>query len=79
MNSPETMRLDKWLWCARFFKTRSLAVDEIQKGRVEVNGHHAKPSRDVRVGDTVQVEVLEGRQRMLDVPVQATVREMMGL
>ena len=47
------MRLDKWLWAARFYKTRSLAVDEIQKGRVEVNGHHAKPSRDVRVGDTV--------------------------
>jgi ribosome-associated heat shock protein Hsp15 len=37
------MRLDKWLWCARFYKTRSLAVEEIGKGRVTVNGANAKP------------------------------------
>lgn len=45
------VRLDKWLWAARFFKTRSLAVDAIGKHRVEVNGQPAKPSRDVRQGD----------------------------
>ena len=53
MNSPETMRLDKWLWCARFYKTRSLATEEIGKGRVTVNGQLAKPARDLRCGDTV--------------------------
>ena len=47
------MRLDKWLWAARFYKTRSLATDDIDKGRVHVNGQAAKPSRDLRPGDTV--------------------------
>jgi ribosome-associated heat shock protein Hsp15 len=47
------MRLDKWLWVARFFKTRALATDEIDKGRIAVNGQAAKPSRELRVGDTV--------------------------
>lgn len=53
MNVIETMRLDKWLWCARFYKTRSLATEEIVKGRVTVNGQAAKPARDLRCGDTV--------------------------
>jgi len=47
------VRLDKWLWAARFFKTRSLAVEAIGKHRVDVNEQPAKPSRDVRVGDVV--------------------------
>lgn len=47
------MRLDKWLWAARFYKTRTLACDEIQLGRVQVNGAAAKASRELRVGDTV--------------------------
>ena len=47
------MRLDKWLWCARFYKTRSLAVDEIGKGRVIVNNQPTKAARELRVGDTV--------------------------
>lgn len=49
------MRIDKWLWAARFFKTRSLATDEILKGRIQVNGQEAKPARDVKVGDTVAI------------------------
>lgn len=53
MNATETMRLDKWLWCARFYKTRSLATEEIGKGRVTVNGQAAKAARDLRCGDTV--------------------------
>src|SRR5574343_761238 len=54
--SPLTaVRLDKWLWAARFFKTRSLAVDAIGKNRVDVNGSPAKPSREVRTGDRVLV------------------------
>lgn len=53
MSELLSMRLDKWLWCARFYKTRSLAVEEIGKGRVSVNGAHTKPAREVRVGDTI--------------------------
>lgn len=53
MNTLATMRLDKWLWCARFYKTRSLATEEISKGRVTLNGQLAKPARDLRCGDTV--------------------------
>jgi len=49
----DKFRLDKWLWAARFYKTRSLACEEIDKGRVQVNGALAKASREVRVGDTI--------------------------
>lgn len=49
------MRLDKWLWAARFFKTRSLSADEIGKGHVDVNGQAAKPAREVRVGDRIEL------------------------
>ncbi len=51
----ETVRLDKWLWAARFFKTRALAADACDIGRVESNGHRAKPARDVRTGDTLRI------------------------
>ena len=47
------MRLDKWLWAARFYKTRSLAAEEIDRGRVSVNGQDAKPARELRIGDEV--------------------------
>ena len=49
------MRLDKWLWAARFYKTRGLAVEDIDKGRVQVNGQAAKRSRELRVGDRVSL------------------------
>lgn len=48
-------RIDKWLWAARFFKTRSIASDEIGKNRVQVNGQDAKASREVKPGDTVRL------------------------
>ena len=48
-STPSTgVRLDKWLWAARFFKTRSLAAEEIHKGRVSINGNTAKAAREVR-------------------------------
>ncbi|WP_459618808.1 RNA-binding S4 domain-containing protein [Bordetella sp. 2513F-2] len=51
----ERIRLDKWLWAARFYKTRSLAAAEVAKGRVAVNGQPAKPAREVGPGDLVSV------------------------
>ena len=51
----DKIRIDKWLWAARFYKTRSLATDEIGKGRVEVNDQTAKASREVKIGDTLQI------------------------
>lgn len=58
MSTPASdgkVRLDKWLWAARFYKTRSLSSDEIDKGRVTVNGQVAKPSRDVKPGDVLEL------------------------
>jgi ribosome-associated heat shock protein Hsp15 len=51
----DKLRLDKWLWAARFFKTRALAAEEIGKGRVSVNGHPAKSSRELHEGDVVEL------------------------
>jgi len=50
------MRIDKWLWAARFFKTRSLASRACELGRVEVQGQNTKPSREVHVGDLLLVK-----------------------
>lgn len=49
------MRLDKWLWAARLFKTRSLAAETLELGRIQVNGQTAKPSKAVRAGDTLLI------------------------
>ncbi|PKO61863.1 MAG: RNA-binding protein [Betaproteobacteria bacterium HGW-Betaproteobacteria-18] len=49
----ERLRIDKWLWAARFYKTRSLASEEIDKGRVQVNGLVVKPARELKAGDSV--------------------------
>jgi len=50
------VRMDKWLWAARFFKTRSLAARACELGRIECNGQAAKPAREVRVGDRLLVK-----------------------
>ena len=51
-----TVRIDKWLWAARFFKTRALAQKSCEMGRIESNGHLAKPARDVRIGDMLKIK-----------------------
>jgi ribosome-associated heat shock protein Hsp15 len=55
MTESKTLRLDIWLWVARFFKTRSLARQAVETGKVEVAGQRAKPSRTVRVGDSLKI------------------------
>ncbi len=51
----ETVRIDKWLWAARFFKTRALASDACDIGRIDSNGHRAKAARNVRLGDRLRI------------------------
>ena len=49
------VRIDKWLWAARFFKTRGAATEAVLGGRVQLNGTRVKPAREVRVGDTLEI------------------------
>ncbi len=63
------LRLDKWLWAARFYKTRSLAAEEIGRGRVMVNGQLAKPARELRPGDRLSI-----RQGHCPLPREVLVR-----
>ena len=55
MQNKDTVRLDRWLWATRFYKTRSLAVGAIKRGRITVNTRRAKPSRQVMVGDLLTI------------------------
>lgn len=63
-----SLRVDKWLWAARFFKTRSLASDAVSGGKVKLNGAATKPARDIKVGD--KLEIANGETRWT-VTVQA--------
>lgn len=55
--SQSTLRLDKWLWATRFFKTRTLAADAIDGGKVHWQGQRAKPAREVKIGDELDIVV----------------------
>jgi ribosome-associated heat shock protein Hsp15 len=57
------LRLDKWLWAARFYKTRALAAEAVDRGRVDVNGQPAKPARELHVGDTLLLRQDGGARR----------------
>ncbi len=73
MSSLEKIRLDKWLWAARFYKTRSLAAEEVGKGRVLVNQQPAKPAREVKIGDQIHIRQ-EQMERTVDVLALSNVR-----
>jgi ribosome-associated heat shock protein Hsp15 len=68
-----SVRMDKWLWAARFFKTRSLAGKACELGRVQSNGQLAKPARDVKIGDMVRV-TNEGGEFLVEVLQLSEVR-----
>ncbi len=55
MTTHETVRIDKWLWAARFFKTRSLATDAVEGGKIKLNGERPKSAKAVKVGDKIEV------------------------
>ena len=61
----DEVRIDRWLWAARFFKTRSTATDAVSGGRVHLNGARVKPAKDVRPGDTVEVTTGDTRREVL--------------
>ena len=56
------LRIDRWLWCARFFKSRSAAAEAVRGGRVRLNGSRVKPAHDVKVGDAIAVEIGDGER-----------------
>lgn len=56
-NSPDKLRIDKWLWAARFFKTRALAVDALENGRVLVDGVRVKPAKTIGIGEQLEIRM----------------------
>jgi ribosome-associated heat shock protein Hsp15 len=65
MDTGPRLRIDKWLWAARFFKTRTLAAEAVDLGRVRVNGERVKPAREARVGDRLEVQTGEQRSEFV--------------
>ena len=65
--SLDSIRVDKWLWAARVFKTRSLASTACAGGKVDINDDSAKPAKRVRAGDLIKVTLPRGRRRILKV------------
>ncbi len=55
MTNNDDVRIDKWLWAARFFKTRTLAAEAVSGGKVHINGQRCKPSRELKIGDIVSI------------------------
>jgi len=60
MIETERMRIDKWLWVARFFKTRSLAATALASNKIKCNGEHVKPARELKIGDRLDITVCPG-------------------
>lgn len=61
----ERVRLDKWLWAARFFKHRSLATEAVDGGKIQLNGIRVKPAKDVKIGDGVDIQIADSRYTVI--------------
>ena len=61
----ERVRLDKWLWAARFFKHRSLATEAVDGGKIQLNGIRVKPAKDVKIGDRVDIQIADSRYTVI--------------
>jgi ribosome-associated heat shock protein Hsp15 len=62
-NGSDRLRVDRWLWCARFFKSRSAAAEAVRGGHVRLNGQRVKPAHAVKIGDALEVALPRGVQR----------------
>ena len=62
-NDDDRLRVDRWLWCARLFKSRSAAAEAVRGGHVRVNGQRVKPAHAVKIGDALQVALPHGVER----------------
>jgi len=71
MEAAARIRIDKWLWAARLFKTRTLAAEAVDLGRVRVNGERIKPAREARVGDRIEVHVGDLRSEFVILALSA--------
>jgi ribosome-associated heat shock protein Hsp15 len=58
-NPDDRVRLDKWLWAARFYKHRTLATEAVDGGKIQLNGIRVKPAKEVKIGDTVDIQLAE--------------------
>jgi ribosome-associated heat shock protein Hsp15 len=67
--TADRLRIDRWLWCARFFKSRSAAADAVRGGHVRLNGQRVKPAHAVKIGDALQLTMPQGFER--DVAIAA--------
>lgn len=59
MSDSPRMRIDKWLWVARFFKTRSLAAEAIASHKIRINGEHVKPARELKIDDQLEISIAQ--------------------
>jgi ribosome-associated heat shock protein Hsp15 len=68
-DAADRLRIDRWLWCARFFKSRSAAAEAVRGGHVRLNGQRVKPAHAVKIGDALQVALPHGAQRDVAIAV----------
>ena len=68
-DSADGLRIDRWLWCARFFKSRSAAAEAVRGGHVRLNGQRVKPAHAVKIGDALQISLPHGAERDVAIAV----------